>query len=319
MGDEDKTAMERVSLASAQVLVELVADNATVEKELLERRFGERARGFEETLKFMEGMRALVESGRDVRRANGLDSMQEALREGERAFVEHMAKVAVRSTTRYGKEMRGVLNAFKLKEGQSWLVSEELGGEYYAARNMLLEAGAIQLDHDSGTYTIDNWFYSEFIRARYTHGTTPNELRDVIEDQAEIGLAAELKVFEYERAIVGEQDAAKVVHIALENTNAGFDIVSIRREQETKQIRLRMIEVKAVSLRDWAFTLTMNEVRMATESEDTYFLYLIPVIEGNPTVARMEIVQNPVRELLCKNEWAIEDGDWNVCRTVRYG
>ena len=319
MADDAKAAMEGVCLESAQVLVELIGDNPVVEKDLLERRFGERARGFKETLKFMEGMQALTERGREVHRAGNLDGMQEVLRGGERTFMKYITRLGIESATSYGREMRKVLKAFRLEEGQAWLGSEDLRGEHYAARNIMLEAGAMQLDHESGTYTINNWFYREFVRARYAHGTTPNKLDDIVKKQVEIGLAAELQVFEHERETVDQRDAASVVHIALENTNAGFDIASTRREEETDQLRIRMIEVKAVSPKEWAFTLTKNEVRVATECKDAYFLYLVPVIEGKPAVTKMDVIQNPVRELLHGNEWTIEEGDWNVSRTVRHG
>lgn len=318
MSDKDKSAMEGVSLEAAQVLVELIADNPTVERELLERRFSERVHGFEETLKFMGGMQAIAERGREVRRAESLDGMQEALRAGERPFIEYITRLCVVSGTRYGREMRGVLKAFRLEEGQARLESEDLRGELYAARNILLEAGAVQLDHEVGTYTINNWFYREFVRARYAHGTTPDNLHNIVKDQAEIGLAAELQVFEHERETVGQRDAANVVHIALENTSAGFDIASTRREEDTDKLRIRMIEVKAVSPREWAFTLTRNEVRVATESKEDYYLYLVPVIDGKPVVAQMDVIQNPVRVLSHGDEWTIEEGDLRVTRTVRH-
>jgi len=317
--EKNKSAMEGVSLESAQVLVELMADSATVERELLERRFSERARGFEETLKFMEGMRALTEREREIRRADGLDGIQEALRAGHRTFIEYITKLGVASATTYGKEIRGVLKAFRQEGGQAWLESENLRGKHYAARNLLLEAGAMRLDHENGTYTINNWFHSEFVRALYAHGTTPDELDKVVKDQAEIGLAAELQVYEYERELVGHRDAATVVHIALENTAAGFDIASTRREEETDQLRFRMIEVKAVSPREWAFTLTRNEIRVASENKEAYFLYLVPVIEGKPAVEKMEVIQNPVTGLLDKDRWSIREGDWSVSRVVRHG
>ena len=177
----------------------------------------------------------------------------------------------------------------------------------------------MRLDHENGTYTINDWFHSEFVRALYAHGTTPDDLDKVVKDRAEIGLAAELQVYEYEREFVGHRDAATVVHIALENTAAGFDIASTRREEETDQLRFRMIEVKAVSPREWAFTLTRNEVRVASENKDAYFLYLVPVIEGKPAVEKMEVIQNPVTGLLDKDRWSIREGDWSVSRVVRHG
>ena len=318
MADRNKSVMEGVSLESAQVLVELIGDNSTLEKKLLKRRFNERARGFDETLKFMEGMQVLEESAREIRRARSLDSMQEALRAGGRKFNECITRLGVGSATRYGREIRGVLKAFRLEEGQARLGSKDLRGELYAARNILLEAGAMQLNREAGTYTINNWFYREFVRARYAHGTKPEKLDDVVSKQAEIGLAAELRVFEYERETVGRRDAANVVHISLENTNAGFDIASTRREKETDQLRIRMIEVKAVSPIRCTFTLTRNEVCVATENKDTYFLYLVPIIEGEPDVTRMDMIQNPVKELQVEDEWTIREGDWCVSRVVQY-
>ena len=306
-------------MESAQALVELMADSTTVEKELLERRFGERARGFEETLKFMEGMQALTVRGREIRRADGLDGIQEALRAGDRTFIEYITKLGVTSATRYGKEIRGVLKAFRREGGRAWLPSEDLRGKHYAARNLLLEAGAMRLDYENGTYTINNWFHREFVRALYSHGITPDKLDKVVREQAEIGLAAELQVFEYERAFVGHRDAAMVIHIALENTTAGFDIASTRREEKTDQLRFRMIEVKAVSPKEWAFTLTRNEIRVASENKDAYFLYLVPVIEGKPAVAKMDVIQNPVRELLDQDNWSVSEGDWSVSRVIRHG
>ena len=77
------------------------------------------------------------------------------------------------------------------------------------------------------------------------NGTVPDKLAHVLTERAKIGLTAELQVLEHERETVGQRDAANVIHVALENTNAGFDIASIRRDEETGELHLRMIEVKA--------------------------------------------------------------------------
>jgi len=311
-----KPASEGIRLNSIRIFVELFGSNSAMEIDLLTRRFRERAREFEKILKFMQALKAVTTDKRNVIRASGLDRMERALRKSQRAFVEHIAKVCVESKTAYGGEMRAMLNAFKLSEGMAWLKPEDMKEKYYATRNMLIEAGAIRLDHEAGTYMINHWFYREFIGARYLHGITPHELRSIIEKQAEIGAKAELKVFEYELAIVGARDADKVVHIALENSAAGFDIMSVRRKTK-KQLCLRMIEVKAVSSEDWAFTLTSNEIRRAEEDGNTYFLYLVPVIKGNLAVDKMQMIKNPLRELLHSVEWNVEKGDWKIKRIVQ--
>ena len=310
--------MEGVSLAAARILVGLLAEGTAMEKELLRRRFSERAVGFEETLKFIEGMHGIIDDERYVRCSRGFAGMREALSEGEASFGRYMAKQGVSSTKDYGRELREVLNAYQLQDGQACLRTGDLDPEYYAARNVLLEAGAMLLDLRAGTYEINGWFYEEFIKARYARGTTPDKLSEEVHEKTKLGLAAELVVLEYERRMVGRGDAANVIHIAQHNTNAGFDIASIRREKEDGGLNFRRIEVKAVSPRDWAFTFTRNEVRVATENKNIYFLYLVPVDKGKPIADAMEMIRNPVEKLVHEEEWAIEAGDWTVSRKTSH-
>ena len=319
LSDKNKAAMEGISLESIRVFIGLIGNKVAIEKQLLERRFRESARGFEKVLHFMKEMQALRESGREIHRAMNLDDMQKTLRKNKQAFSEYIVKLLMESPTSYGEEMREVIRAFRIEEEKASLGFRNLKREYYAARNMFIEAEALQIDLQTATYTINGWFYPEFFRSRYAHGTTPEKLDNLVNKQAAIGLAAELKVLEHEREIVGSRDAANVIHIAMENTNAGFDIASTRREEETGQLLIRMIEVKAVSPKNWAFTLTKNEIRVATENKDTYFLYLVPVIQGEPEVTKMDVIQNPAKELLDEEVWTIRDGDWNVSRAIRHG
>ena len=319
LADRRTNAIEGVDLDSVQVLVELVGEKSTLEKELLKRRFGERARSFEDTLSFMKGMQALNERGRKILRARNLNSMQKALIDGEQDFKRHLVKLIADSPSRYGCEMREFLNAFGLVKGKAWLKVADSGGVHYATRNVLISAEVIHLDHETGMYTINNWFHREFVEARYSLGTTPKALDKALKEDAKIGLAAELQVLEFERATVGYRDAEKVVHIALSNTNAGFDIASTRREKETDQLCIRMIEVKAVSPKKWAFTLTQNELRVAEENRDSYHLYLVPVFEGKPEVSEMLELSNPAKALLDSNKWTIREGDWDIRMVNRNG
>lgn len=222
--------------------------------------------------------------------------------------------LAIGSNTGYGEELRQVCHAFQLDTGHVRLTTEWLARKNYAARNLLLEAGAIQLHHQAGTYTIQDWFHNHFIKAVYGHGPTPEEMQDRMRNRADLGLLAELEVLEVERKTVGDRDASKVIHMALENSGAGFDIASVRRNCETEQCKVRLIEVKAVNARDWQFRFTRNEVRRATETKNAYFLYLVPVMEGRPNVDHAYIVEDPVEHLLNLKEWQVSQGDWIVSK-----
>ena len=79
---------------------------------------------------------------------------------------------------------------------------------------------------------------------------------------------------------------------------------------------MRLIEVKAVSLKDWGFTFTLNEIRTATESKDAYFLYLVPVVRGEPDVDGMLVLRDPMATLDESGQWIVEHGDWKVRKAV---
>ena len=317
--DPRKSVMEGINLDAASVLVELIGNTKVVETELLERRFRERAQNFEAVLKFMNALEALVIRRTNVCCTNEFDEMREALKRGKHVFARYIAVRGVESRTVFGRQFEDVIRKFSLKHGQACLALDGLAGTLYSARNFLLDTGALQFDYQSGTYRINDWFYRVFIRVRYTRGTTPERLNSVNEEKAKIGNVAELAVFKHECEAVGHKDAQNVIHVALENVSAGFDIASVRREENTGEPRFRMIEVKAVSLRDWSFTMTKNEVRVARENENAYFLYLVPVIRGEPQIEKMDIIRNPAKNLLDESKWVVERGDWNVCRVNHNG
>ena len=313
---DNKTIFDGVSLKSAHVLVDLITNKSRVEKTILERRYRERALDFEEALLFMAALEAITCGSRYISRSTKLDQMQEALQTSEKRFIECIMRLTLNSATEYGTEIRKVLGKFKLEQGKFCLRSHNLNHSQYATRNILMEAGAIELNSKQDKYVVNDWFSPYFVKALYALGTTPDQLIKINRRKEEIGFAAETAVMKYERQIVGRRDSANVVHIALKNTNAGFDIASLRRHARTNESRIRMIEVKAVSPKDWAFTLTKNEIKIAAENTSDYYLYLVPIVGGKPDIANMNVIQDPADVLVCDNRWKIEKGDWNVSRTV---
>ena len=311
-----KSAFDGVSLKSVRVLVGLVTNKSQVEKSLLERRYKEQALDFEKMLLFMTALDVITCSDRYIFRSATLGQIQEALQTSEKRLVEYVMQLTLDSTTRYGTEIRKVLYKFKLERGKFCLRPHDLKHGQYATRNILMEAEAIGLNSEQDEYVVNDWFCQHFVKVRYALGTTPDQLTKINRRKEEIGLAAETAVMKYERQMVGRRDSANVVHIALKNTNAGFDIASLRRNVGTNGSRIRMIEVKAVSPKDWAFTLTKNEIKIAAENTSDYYLYLVPIVGGKPDIANMDVVQDPTDMLVCDNKWKVEKGDWNVCRTV---
>ena len=296
------------------MLVGVLGLHDRLEWQVARRRFEERARGFSEAVSFLEAMGGVTVDGSHISRAAALAGMVDALNLGRREFLRHLIKAVVDSHTAYGKELCMACCAFDLEAGRFRMKWRENSDIYYAARNVLVEGGGVELEHSTGLYSLSSWFHTDFIRAVYGTGLSPEQLGEEKRNQAEIGYAAELEVVNFERQLVGRRDSHRVVHIAMENTAAGFDIASVRRDEVADDIVVRLIEVKAVSSRSWEFVFTRNEVQMATENGSSYFLYLVPVINGEPRVNEVFVVENPVEELKKDHEWRIEQSDWYVSK-----
>lgn len=305
---------EGLTLRSVEVLVDVLRDHGQLEWQVAERRYGERARGFGEAVRFLESMGAVEVDGGYIEPDRALRGMVGALSTGRQEFGRYVIRTILKSNNEYGRELRTVCSAFVLESGRVRMKWGRIGAEYYAARNVLLEGSALRVHHSTGGYSVSNWFHTDFIGTIYSKGLSPEQLRRRKRDQADIGFAAELEVIRLEQKTVGERDANLVVHIAMENTAAGFDIASVRRDVNTDEVRVRLIEVKAVSPRSWAFVFTRNEVQTATENGSSYFLYLVPIRNGVPQTCEVRVIENPVEELMNERVWRIEQGDWNVSK-----
>ena len=312
---EEPSTLEGISLESVWVLAELLDGLPRIEQRLLVRRYEERALAFGPTLAFVSALRILEGEGGTVWRGRSYARVHSAMRIGAKDFAASVLRLTLNSPTTYGKELKAVLAAFRLDEGAFGLRTTDLGAEQYAARNFLMEASAIRASRQLGYYVLDDWFLGDYLASRFLEGTPPEKLEQIRQRQADIGLAAEREVLRYERGSVGPEDLDLVVHVARHNTSAGFDIISVRRDEVTRGRRLRLIEVKAVSPVDWRFTLTRNEKAVAVENAASYFLYLVPVVNGNPDVGDLMVVADPVAVLNTDCGWQIAEVDWDVHRT----
>ena len=308
------TEFQGISLDSASVFVTLMADRSRVYEALMAQRFGEKALNFGKLLSFMVALETVKREGLFVVRLAGLDQMSEALNFGTSTFYKCVIRHVLHSATSYGEEMREVLRSCRLDDGTAWLRRAEIAPDRYVVRNLLMEGEALRLDANRVKCRINDWFFGDFVRARYSYGTTPDEFESIQQKHVDLGLAAEDAVLVYEQRVVGSRDASEVVQISLLDVGAGFDIMSLRRDHITGERRIRMIEVKAVSINDWYFTLTKNEIEVARDHARNYYLYLVPVRLGKPSVADMEIIRDPFSLLINDNKWEIERSGWNVHR-----
>ena len=169
---------------------------------------------------------------------------------------------------------------------------------YSGLRNLFIELGIIHYHTLSDLYEVEAKFAKRIaeISVNTQSGKfSMDKLLQQLENQRIIGEEAELSVIQYERERLALEPKLvdKIKHIAKINTGAGYDVLSWELTGEE-----RYIEVKAVSLADFQFYWSSNEVDTSLRYGEQYFLYLTPVTSNGIDLAKIRIIQNPHENVL---------------------
>lgn len=140
-------------------------------------------------------------------------------------------------------------------------------------------------------------YFTDGIRRRRI---SPEQLRSMQAQHQENGLLGERFVYEYEGLRTGRVD--DIEWIAIYDTAAGFDIMSFETTESISHDRF--IEVKAYSGEDPYFYWSRNEMEVAGERGDKYFLYLVDLNKISSRDYVPIIIKNPYVNILDNdNDW----------------
>jgi len=116
---------------------------------------------------------------------------------------------------------------------------------------------------------------------------TVTELKNQIEVNEEYGVEAELAAMEYEAETLKNAGINRSPErISEYHTNAGYDIISYMHVDSATPDKF--IEVKSCSDDRWTFFISRNELDVAKNKQDNYFLYLY-----NRKSQHFRVIQNP--------------------------
>ena len=294
-------------------LLELLGNEKRNNAATIRRRFEETTRNYEAHLSLLKVL-GIVEQ--DVEGTTSVESRPRetlAPKEGQGANEGELARRLLSSQHEIGRHARTVIARTLRRDSTK---KDERGRIYPTERNMLIEAGVLRVDHDNALYEVTEEWHAECLSAAFCRGQSPTTLERALERQAQIGLTAEHAVLEYERHQVRDEDRASVVHVAAENTSAGFDIASVRWIKERGQLETRLIEVKAVGTPCSTFVWSSHERDVAQSWSRQYFIYLVHIRKGQADTEGMVMIQDPFKEVRTDNGWVITEGDWAVQRDV---
>ncbi len=131
---------------------------------------------------------------------------------------------------------------------------------------------------------------------------TQNQIDVQLKFMKKIGEIAEELVLDYEQKRLAKHDCKfesdNVQRISLRYANAGYDIVSFNEKSQDDGYD-RFIEVKGSSGKELDFHWSKNEIKIAEELGNKYWLYFVPEInsETRKTNAEIEKIQNPFKNI----------------------
>jgi hypothetical protein len=130
-------------------------------------------------------------------------------------------------------------------------------------------------------------------QSRPKHSISEERFRAIQKTREQIGLAGENWVIDYEKKFLSKNGyydlANKVRRMSQTNILAGFDVLSYESNSDEKYI-----EVKTTALSKVEFFLSSNELEVAKELKNKYWIYFLSEIYGIPKLVR---IQNPSVEV----------------------
>jgi len=302
---------DKISVNQILVFSQVVSESSLLEKDFIEKQYLRGASNFDQTVEFLHGLNLIEISDNQIifkpKYREFLKSLGESQKPREE-IKKFIINCFVISKTSFSKYLNEFLSKFHLTNQQYEFtpsVFERL--RYSGLRNFLIDLEFIYLDSDGGKYIAVGDYLSVFAELKKTYRLSPSKFQKIRRENEEIGKAAELKIIEYEKKRLLEFPylVKQIEHIAKYDVNAGYDIKSYEAPAQKDCYIPRYIEVKAVSIIDYQFYWSRNEVEKSEVLRQNYYLYLLPVKDKNDfDIDNLKIINDPyVNVLNNKDKW----------------
>jgi len=303
-----KNEFDRLSLKSIQLLVDLLIDTNSEDLGYIRRRFEENARGFDSTVNFLAALN-LLEYDQDIlNRTQELQKMNKQVSEEKSLIVQYLIELIFDSNNAISIVVKDYLSKFNLMgDALVYKPRAKIRRDESGIRNLLIEFGIVGYMDSERLYYITDEYLPVIVKKTQGLYHSQNELEFINNKQKEIGCAAELEVLKFEKKRLENRPelVGEVQLISQKNANAGYDILSCEFECSKKNPIFRYIEVKAVSLTDLRFFWTRNEIEVAKNLGERYYLYLLPVLRhGVFDILNLKVISNAYKNIFISyKEW----------------
>lgn len=296
---------EKIKLSQLHALWNTLADAEVRNLSNIKRKYMESSLSFDETLSLLEDLKIVKNDSDELIPSKTFALYHDSIDEFKKKFLP----VLFSATGDVSDELNKFLLNFQTENNRTYFKASELEKiKFSDTRNLLLELEFISSSVDNTTYFINPDFSDLFLKQFIRRRLSPESLKKKQTENESIGLSAEKAVIEFElkRLAAIAILPSEIEHTSLENVLAGYDIKSFEDCLDSNSKRIdRFIEVKAVSINDYKFYWSRNEMEIAKVLGEKYYLYLLPVFANNTfEFGKMIIRRNPFKSVYSnEQEW----------------
>lgn len=300
---------DKIRLSQLHTLCNTLADTKVRHVSNIKRKYLESALAFDETLSLLEDLKIVKNNFAELIPSKLFSLPINSLNDFKKKFLP----VLFSANSDVSEELRTFLLNFQNENERTIFKATDLEKiKYSDTRNLLLELEFISADPDNSTYCIHPDYLDLFIKQFSKGKLSPEVLKKKQAENDAIGLMAERAVIEYEIRRLTDilVVPSEIEHTSQENVLAGYDIKSFENYLNSNSKRInRFIEVKAVSIGDYKFYWSKNEMEIAKVFGEMYYLYLLPVITSNIfDFEKLIIERNPFKNIYSNElEWKKEE------------
>jgi hypothetical protein len=189
------------------------------------------------------------------------------------------------------------------------------GFKYSKLKQFLIDFDVIKASYVGGYFSIVNQYKKYFdknivkkVKLSLSEFNKINDLKNRYGEDAEIFVLNIEKQRYKEHALVSAIE--QISHI---DVSAGYDIASLK--DQGSSIIDKFIEVKSYSGSPY-FYWSKNEIEVAKQERDNYFLYLINRDEISNKNYRPTMIQNPAKNILDNQNWKKDCQTWKFEKTA---
>jgi hypothetical protein len=309
---------DNISFHQIKVLLNIFYSLPELKHEFIKNWFQSDAQNYKETLDFLRGLKLVKIKDDIIILSDEFTKIIKEYNQNKSIINNFLLKKLINSKNIFSREIFTYLSNFKIyNDSFEYTPTIERRLKESGIRNLFIELGLTWYDRQNKKYEITDNYILDFINYIENRKMTLEELQFILKEQEDLGKAAELEIIKYEKNRLKKkpQLLKYIEHTSKCNILAGYDIKSCELEKNDFQTpELRFIEVKAVSILNYRFNWSRNEIDKSKLYGMQYYLYLLPMIKGKRfDIKKLKIIRDPYKNIFKnKNKWAKQEEKYSV-------